>query len=117
MRTLSLGVQATIFRLFGAVPGVIIIGVLFDSACTYWQHECNGKGNCWVYDNRDLGLKLFGAGVGGVFSNFIFSVLTWVFYPQDQDSKKEETGRNKSGSESNEDSEIELIKAPEKETD
>ena len=85
-RTLSLGVQSTIFRAFGSVPGPIIFGVIFDSACVYWQYECSRRGNCWVYDNQDLSLRAFSIGVTGVSVNCLFSFLTWLVYPRDRDN-------------------------------
>jgi len=58
-RTLALGLQSMLVHALGNVPGPIIIGALFDSSCLYRQEECGNRGNCWVYDNKLLSLRIF----------------------------------------------------------
>jgi len=53
-RTLALGLQFVIFRGLGTIPGPILFGIIFDSACIYWHYECSRRENCWVYDNTKL---------------------------------------------------------------
>lgn len=89
-RTLALGIQSVIFRLFGTFPGPIIFGAIFDSACIYWQYECNRRGNCWVYDNTQLSHRAVALAIAGVVANFLFSFLCWVAYPRGNKQNGEE---------------------------
>ncbi len=88
-RTLALGVQSLVFRAFGSIPGPIVFGVIFDSACIFWQYNCGRQGNCWVYDNAALSQRAVIMAVMGVTLNFIFSFLTWIFYPKQTQAEKE----------------------------
>jgi len=80
-RTLALGLQSVLVRLLGSVPGPIIVGALFDSSCLYWrEEECGGRGNCWVYDNDDLSLRMFGTTVGVRVMSVIIAFCAWIFF-------------------------------------
>ena len=81
-RTLALGVQSLVFRAFGSIPGPIVFGAIFDSACIYWQYECSRRGNCWIYNNEHLSQRAVLLALLGIVLNFIFSFLTWIFYPK-----------------------------------
>ncbi|XP_003788998.1 solute carrier organic anion transporter family member 4C1 [Otolemur garnettii] len=51
-RSLALGIQFMLLRVFGTIPGPIIFGLTIDSTCTLWDvNECGIKGACWIYDN------------------------------------------------------------------
>lgn len=46
------------------MPGPLVFGVVFDSACLVWQEGCGAVGTCWVTDNDALAyrfLTLFGS--------------------------------------------------------
>lgn len=88
-RTLALGVQSVVFRAFGSIPGPIVFGVIFDSACIFWQYNCGRQGNCWVYDNTALSERAVLLAIMGVTLNFIFSFLSWIFYPKQTQAEKE----------------------------
>ena len=88
-----MGLQSLVFRAFGSIPGPIIFGVIIDSACLFWQFDCDHRGNCWVYNNETLGNRAMALALCGVASNFSFSLLTWVVYPK---SKTELEAENKS---------------------
>jgi len=79
-RSLALGLQSVFFRAFGSIPGPITIGALFDASCVYWQEECGDRGNCWVYENYDLSLRMFSVIVGIRTVSLIFAFCTWMFY-------------------------------------
>jgi len=81
-RTLALGAQSVAFRAFGSIPGPIVFGAIFDSACIYWQYACSRRGNCWVYDNSALSQRAVILAMIGIAANFIFSFLAWLFYPK-----------------------------------
>ena len=80
-RALALGMQSVMFRVLGSIPGPIIFGAIFDSACVYWQYECGKRGNCWVYDNDNLSLRAFAMGFTGLGLNVVLSFTAWAFYP------------------------------------
>ncbi len=81
-RTLALGVQSVMFRAFGSVPGPLLFGTIFDSACVYFRYECGVQGNCWVYDNQRLSIGAIALGAAGLTANFGFSLLAWLVYPK-----------------------------------
>ena len=81
-RTLALGLQSVMFRAFGSVPGPLVFGAIFDSACVYFHYECGNQANCWVYDNHLLSTRAIVLASVGLFLNFVFSFLTWLFYPK-----------------------------------
>ena len=98
-RTLALGLQSLVYRAFGTVPGPLMFGLIFDSACLFWQHSCGRRGNCWVYDNTALSYRALALGLTGIILNFVFSFLTWVVYPKDG-KKDVSSTEQKSGSSS-----------------
>ena len=87
-RSLALGVQSLVFRAFGSIPGPIVFGVIFDSTCLFWQFDCDRRGNCWVYDNLSLSNRALALALSGVVLNFLFSFLSWVFYPKGKPEEK-----------------------------
>jgi len=68
------------FRILGTIPGPIIVGALFDASCLYWREECGGRGNCWVYDNDNLSLQMFGTTVGVRVASVIAAFCAWIFF-------------------------------------
>lgn len=100
-RSLALGVQSLMFRAFGSIPGPIVFGVIFDSACLFWQFECGRRGNCWVYDNVDLSNRALGLAVSGVVLNFIFSFLSWLVYPKNKANEENSESKKSDQDEEN----------------
>lgn len=94
-RHLSLGVISFIVRAVGSIPGPLITGAVFDSACLLrqeLQEECGLTGNCLVYDNEALAVRsllmlFFGMSISSVFAFFV-----WLFYPK----KSQENDKDKS---------------------
>ena len=93
-RTLALGAQSLVFRAFGSIPGPIVFGLIFDSACIFWQNECGRRGNCWVYDNTNLSQRALSLTISGVFLYFVFAFLCWLVYPKKEGSGREGDGRS-----------------------
>lgn len=94
-RTLALGAQSVLFRAFGSIPGPIIFGAIFDSACIYWQYECSRRGNCWVYNNTHLSQRAVSLAMLGIAANLVFSFLSWLFYPKAALTTQETSARKK----------------------
>jgi len=65
-----------------------LFGAIFDSACIYWQYDCDRRGNCWIYDNVHLSQRAVIMGMLGIGLNLIFSFLTWLVYPTKTASEK-----------------------------
>jgi len=79
-RSLALGIQAVIVKILGNIPGPIIVGVIFDSSCAYWQEECGDRGNCYVLDNEDLSLRLFLVSAAARALSVLFGFLAWGLF-------------------------------------
>ncbi|KAF6210380.1 hypothetical protein GE061_013484 [Apolygus lucorum] len=54
-RSLALAVQWMCFRLFGAIPGPIVLGSAVDASCIHWNFAKGVRGSCLVYDHWKLG--------------------------------------------------------------
>lgn len=68
------------FRILGAIPGPIVMGALFDASCEFWQEQCGDRGNCWVYQNEDLSLRIFGVVSSARVLSVIFAICTYLFF-------------------------------------
>ena len=79
-RSLGLGIQSVIFRILGSIPGPIVMGALFDASCEFWQEQCGERGNCWVYNNEGLSLRIFGVIGSARILAVIFAICICVFY-------------------------------------
>ena len=49
------------YFLAGNVPGPIVFGVIFDTACLVWQYRCDERGSCWIYDSLFVAEGIFWA--------------------------------------------------------
>ncbi|KAL9981591.1 hypothetical protein ACROYT_G010316 [Oculina patagonica] len=56
----ALGLQQDLLKLFGAIPGPIILGALIDKTCILWDTRCDKKGFCLEYDHAGLAQVLLG---------------------------------------------------------
>ena len=79
-RSLALGIQSVFFRILGSIPGPIVIGALFDASCEFWQEQCGERGNCWVYHNEDLSLRIFGVVGSARVLSVICAICIYVFF-------------------------------------
>ncbi|MBN3325234.1 SO4C1 protein, partial [Atractosteus spatula] len=54
-RPFALGIQSVLLRIFGTIPGPVILGATMDYSCTQWDvNSCGTKGACWIYDNSKI---------------------------------------------------------------
>ena len=99
-RSLALGFQSAIWRIFGPIPGPIIFGALFDASCVKWQGECGRRGNCWVYDNWNLSIYAASFGIPCMAVAAVLLFFAWLTYPKQQqhvytkEKMEDETQRN-----------------------
>ena len=78
-RTVALGIQSLIFRLFGQLPGPLVLGGIFDLNCILWQEtECGTRGACLEYNTDSLRYSFVGFWLVGVTLNNIFVFLAWI---------------------------------------
>lgn len=87
-RTFALGLQSSILRLVGFVPGPILFGTIVDSSCLFWQHECGQRGNCWLYDRSTLSTRAILLATGTMSCYILFIILCWFVYPHQRADEK-----------------------------
>ena len=78
-RTVALGIQSLIVRIFGQLPGPLALGGIFDLNCILWQEtECGIRGACLEYNTVSLKYSLVGFLSVGVIATNIFFFLAWI---------------------------------------
>ena len=68
------------FRILGSIPGPIVSGALFDASCEFWQEQCGDRGNCWVYHNEDLSLRIFAVVGSARILAVVFAICIYLFF-------------------------------------
>ncbi|CAH1772289.1 unnamed protein product [Owenia fusiformis] len=86
-RTTAVGIQSTVLRLLGTVPGNILFGAALDRACVLWSTTCSGRGSCSTYDNFNMAVYMSVIGVCFKFGSSFFTFLAWRFYKPPDDVK------------------------------
>ncbi|KAF7493582.1 Solute carrier organic anion transporter family member 3A1 [Sarcoptes scabiei] len=60
-RSLALGMQFVLFRLFGYIPSPIVFGNVIDSSCLIWKNHCGQQGGfCLLYNIEQFRLRYVG---------------------------------------------------------
>ena len=55
LKSFQMSLQLLLVRIFGSIPGPILMGMFIDRSCVLWQVDEDGnKGSCFVYDNRKM---------------------------------------------------------------
>ncbi|XP_078514712.1 solute carrier organic anion transporter family member 2B1-like isoform X2 [Lissotriton helveticus] len=62
-KSLAIGIQSMLLRVFAFLPCPILYGSVIDSTCLLWERECDNNTSCQYYDNtllrkRYMGLQL-----------------------------------------------------------
>ena len=96
LRSLALGLQSVFFRVLGSIPGPIVAGALFDTSCEFWQEQCGDRGNCWVYHNEDLSLRIFAVVGSARILTAIFAICIYIFFDVTLCNYNKEKQRTKS---------------------
>ena len=92
-RHLSLGVISFFVRTFGAIPGPLITGAIFDSVCQLrheLQEQCGLPGNCLVYDNEALALRSAIMLFVGMAVSAVFAFFVWFVYSKNKTNDKQD---------------------------
>ncbi|CAH1267794.1 SLCO5A1 [Branchiostoma lanceolatum] len=96
LRSFALGIQWTITKLLGLIPGSLIFGYVIDLSCIQWEDKCGTRGSCLTYDNRKVGLNVFAvAAVVGAVAMFLYFMAYWTYKnPKDVRDRDEEDAGN-----------------------
>ena len=95
-RSLALGLQSAIWRVFGTIPGPLIFGSLFDVACLQWQDPCEGdRGNCWIYDGGNLSIYALSFFLPCSIVATVLFFLAWLTYPKESQATREPENERK----------------------
>ena len=90
-RSLALGLNSAVYRVFGTVPGPLIFGALFDASCLAWQDNCGRRGNCWVHDNDQLSVSVLAFSLPCLILSAILFLLALITYPKQQKDTTDES--------------------------
>ena len=88
-RSLAIGTQWMCLRLLGSIPGPLLFGLAFDSACSLWSETCDQIGSCLYYESSDLSSRIFlicGSVKG---ASFVFIVIAWISYRRNKGKLKD----------------------------
>ena len=78
-RTVALGIQSFILRLFGQLPGPLVIGVIFDFNCILWEEtDCGARGACLEYNSLTLKYSIIAVLFIAVSLSSFFFFLAWI---------------------------------------
>ena len=92
---LCMGVISVLVRVFGGIPGTIISGYVYDTACLLRNQlveSCGLQGNCLIYDNEALAIRSMILLMAGMSVSSVFAILVWLTYPK---SKTKDTAGHK----------------------
>ena len=91
-RAAAQGLRTVTTKLFGQIPGPILLGYLVDNYCHVWKRNCEGDSNCWLYDMSGLTKILGSVYFIFIFISSIFFLLCWYTFPERSSSS--ERGRD-----------------------
>eukprot|EP00048_Salpingoeca_helianthica_P018507 m.242168 g.242168 ORF g.242168 m.242168 type:complete len:709 (+) comp25320_c0_seq1:263-2389(+) len=108
-RSLAMGFGSVVYRLFGAIPGPLIIGAVLDRSCLFWQTTCDGsRGSCWEYDADDVSKAIFVSLLVIKCCSFTLFSLAWYFIdPTAESSSTDSHLHNGNGNGAHQDDESE----------
>lgn len=81
-KALTVAVGSFWHSLTVAIPYPIIYGKLFDAACLVWSHECNKRGNCWLYNVDKLRISYHAVSIGLIAIGSMFDLLMIFLSPR-----------------------------------
>ena len=93
----SITVGVAFMSAFAILPGPIVYGAIFDSACTVWDERCGESLNCLVYDTDRLRRSLTYTSAALLFLGCLADSGVWYFcknlkiYGEDDESSRSET--------------------------
>lgn len=57
-KAIAIGMMSFLTSLLGWLPGPIVFGHLLDSTCVWWSELCGIRGECLLYDIKDMRIKI-----------------------------------------------------------
>ncbi|KAH7731938.1 Protein Y70G10A.3 [Aphelenchoides avenae] len=87
-RTLAIGLQWSLLRLLGFIPGGILFGLMIDTTCLKWQTSaCGKKQSCLIYDSSRLSWTIMAVAVVCKLVAILATIVGYMTYrPTDLDS-------------------------------
>ena len=77
-KTSAFTFTVSFLSLFALIPGPLVYGAIFDSACTVWGEKCGEQLNCFAYDTDLLRVR---AGVcSAIFCALAMCCEIGIFY-------------------------------------
>ena len=107
----------------GLAVGPLLLGFVIDVTCSLWNNSCSDRGNCWVYDNKQLGYNIFYLSiVGAVLCGICFFISWWTFKnetdpEEDDDDDDDDNDKTNKPDSATEEEEMELKEVPKAATD
>jgi len=90
LTSVAVGLQLTVSRSLGAVPGPPIFGAVVDSVCLVSQTTSKDEENaCAIYDQKNLGLLMFFIAAAVKILSFLFILAAWLLYRSNMNKDKE----------------------------
>ncbi|KXJ27791.1 solute carrier organic anion transporter family member 4C1 [Exaiptasia diaphana] len=87
-RAYALGIQSSLMRLLGTIPGPVVVGSLIDMTCTLWKKGCDDVANCLQYDNRNLAMVvLITALITKVLTTSCYGISHWFSPKESKDDR------------------------------
>ncbi|KAJ6223786.1 hypothetical protein RDWZM_002331 [Blomia tropicalis] len=80
-RSLALGLQFVLFRLFGYIPSPILFGQIIDQTCLIYKTNCNQmpSGFCMLYDVEEFRQRYIGICISLKIVSFIFFLIDLLY--------------------------------------
>nr|XP_018907628.1 PREDICTED: solute carrier organic anion transporter family member 2B1-like [Bemisia tabaci]XP_018907629.1 PREDICTED: solute carrier organic anion transporter family member 2B1-like [Bemisia tabaci] len=101
-KSVAIGFGMTLYSLFAFIPSPIMFGALVDKTCLVWGKTCGRKGNCWLYNNRQLKNIIVYTATALVSIGLLFDLGVWFYSKElkifDEEPEKEPEKKEKRSS-------------------
>jgi len=77
-KTAALGLVAFISSLLGSFPCPTLYGAVIDTACIFWQKDCDTNGACRLYDSTKFRVYFHGLTAFFMFLAFLFDICVCI---------------------------------------
>lgn len=97
-KSVAIGLSATLIHLLALIPSPVVFGILLDKSCLVFGKNCNGTGNCWLYDSQKLRYLINFTAAFFIFLGTVVDVFVWhfvkdlkIFDNEDDEADKEKS--------------------------
>ncbi|CAF0829688.1 unnamed protein product [Adineta steineri] len=79
MQSFGLGLENCIMKILAQIPTPIIFGIIIDNQCLFWSQSStyNKRGSCFIYNQNQLPLTLFGTAIIIKIISFILILILY----------------------------------------